>query len=258
MMKIKYLNTITRLLFFALLLLTGNIYGQLSFSAYFNGYYDDNIFNNYTSVSDFVTYYSPSAAYDFESLRNNFELYYSGGYGGYNENPDKNFLLHKFGLVETYLFSEDDNPFNIGVNYTLRRNKDDYIVYDFNQLSLYANYNCGINETDRIIGGYIFNKNDFKSFQVFSHLENKFFLKGIFNFNNKTSLLGGVEFDYKNYLEETTEENSTNTNSQLSFYLQAGYPLTESTGLSLFSSYRNNLNEGSRITNSGDYVLYEE
>ncbi len=256
-MKFKYLINY-KLCFLLLLLPLGNSYGQLSLSAYLNSYYDDNIFNNYTAVSDFVNYFSPSVGYDIETEQNNFEFYYLGGIGFYNENQNKNFTTHKFGMVETYLFSEEGNPLNIGANYTQRQNRDDYTIYDFTQLSFYANYSQSLNEYNRIIGGYIFNKNDYKSFSVFSHLENKIFLKGAFNFDNNLALLGGVEFDNKNYLETLTEENSINSSSQLSFYFQAGLPITPSTGLSGFLSYRKNFSDGSRVTESGDYVLYEE
>lgn len=255
-MKFKQLNY--KLSFLLLFLPLGNSYGQLSFSAYLNSYYDDNIYNNYTAVSDFVNYFSPSIGYDIETERNNFEIYYLGGVGIYNENQNKNFFTHKIGLVETYLLSEEGNPLNIGANYTQRQNRDDYTIYDFTQLSFYANYSQSMDESDRIIGGYIFNKNDYKSFPVFSHLENKIFLKGTFNFDNNLAILSGVEFDNKNYLETSTEENSMNSNSQLNFYFQAGYPMTNRTGLSVFSSYRKNFNDGSRISETGEYILYEE
>ena len=55
-----------------------------------------------------------------------------------------------------------------------------------------------------------------------------------------------------------TEENSMNSGSQLNFYFQAGFPITPSTGLSGFLSYRKKFSDGSRVTESGDYVLYEE
>ena len=90
---------------------------QFYLTADVEGYYDDNIFNNYLNASDFINAFSGELGYDFETEQNNFEIYYTGFFNRYYEYTDKSTNIHKFGAVNTYLFSEYDNPLNIGINY---------------------------------------------------------------------------------------------------------------------------------------------
>jgi hypothetical protein len=92
------------------------------------------------------------------------------------------------GIVETYLFSEDGNPLNAGLNYSIRNNKDELEVFNFEQISAYVNYRHSVSETDFILPGYIFNWNSYPNFTLFSHHEHKFFLNWSSSFQTKTSL----------------------------------------------------------------------
>ena len=123
---------------------------QLYLTADIAGYYDDNIFNNYLNASDFINTFSGEIGYSFETDRNILEFYYAGFINRYHEYADKSTNIQKIGVVNTYLFSEFDNPLNIGAYYTIRNNKEDYYIYDFNQVSAYANYMHSISESNKI------------------------------------------------------------------------------------------------------------
>ncbi|MEJ2617196.1 MAG: hypothetical protein P8Z35_19755 [Ignavibacteriaceae bacterium] len=117
-----------------------NSNAQISFEAYTENYYDDNIYNNSYKVEDFVNSFSLNSGYNFESEYNNLQFYYMGNISYYQKNIFKTSNSHKVGVVNTYLFSEYDNPMNIGVNYTWRNNRETFVIFDFDQISAYANY----------------------------------------------------------------------------------------------------------------------
>lgn len=233
-------------------------YSQFNLYTGYEGIYDDNIFNNYLNTSDFINVFSLGAAYDFESEINNVQIYYEGNFADYQTNKTKSFNAHRIGLVETHLFSEDLNPLNAGINYSFRNNRDDFTFYDYNQLSGYINYRHGITETDFILAGYIFNRNDYPNFTVFSNNEHKAFLKWISSFQTRTSLMIGVEYNYKNYSEQYDFTDFANDASLLKLNLNISQSLAEFTGANVFFTYRKNLTDKSRYIVNDSLIFYEE
>lgn len=231
---------------------------QFNLYTYYQGIYDDNIFNNSEQVSDFINSFSFGSAYNIESEFNNVQLYYEGSLNYFQTTISKSFNTHRIGLVETHLFSVDDNPLNAGVNYSFRSNKDDFEVYDFDQLSVYINYRHSITETDFILPGYVFNRNNYKNFTLFSHNEHKLFLSWISNFETQTSLALNAEYSLKQYFEEYDFEGYLNEASQLKFRANIGQSLSETTGMNGYVLYRKNLSDGSRYLISDSLVYYEE
>ena len=106
-------------LLFIFILSSQSVKAQFSFYTGYDGYYDDNIYNNYLAVTDFVSSFSFGAGYDIESGSNNLNLYYDGNLTRFNENVFKSSATHKAGIVNTY-FVGDGNPLNIGANYSWR------------------------------------------------------------------------------------------------------------------------------------------
>lgn len=235
-----------------------NIQAQLYLTADVEGYYDDNIFNNYLGASDFINAFTGELGYDFETKQNNFEIYYTGFFNQYYEYNDKSTIIHKFGAVNTYLFSENDNPLNVGINYAVRINKEDYYIYDFNQISAYANYMHSISESNKIQLGVIGNRIDYENFSLFSHYQFKAFLRSINSFESRTSLTAAVEIDQKSYIEDYQSEGLANEVIQSKLFLQLGQGITDDLGLSAYAFFRNNLSGGNRYFTSIDYVYYEE
>jgi hypothetical protein len=246
------------LLVFWITALSFNLHAQLYLTADVASYFDDNIFNNYLNASDFINAFSGELGYDFESEQNIFEIYYTGFFNRYHEYADKSTTIHKFGAVNTYLFSEYDNPFNIGINYAVRNNKEDYYIYDFNQISAYANYMHSVSESNKIKLGLIGNRIDYKNFSLFSHYELKAFLRSINNFKSRTSITASAEIDQKIYIEKMQSEGLAYDILQAKFYLQIGLGITDNLGFSGFAFLRKNLSGGNRYFNTIDYVYYEE
>ena len=231
---------------------------QFNFYTYYQGIYDDNIFNTSDKVSDFINSLSFGTAYNFESEFNNVQIYYEGSLIYFKTTTSKSFDAHRIGLVETHLFSIDDNPLNAGINYSFRNNEDEYEVYDFDQISAYINYRQSVSETDFILPGYIFNKNTYNNFTLYSHNEHRVFLTWISNFETQTSLTLNAEYLYKNYLEKYDYEDYLNESSLLKFRINVGQSLGELTGLSAYAIYQKNLSDGSRYLISDSLIYYEE
>lgn len=241
-----------------IIFVNSEIKAQFYLTADVEGYYDDNIFNNYLNETDFINAFTGELGYDIESEQNNFELYYIGFLNRYYKYTDKSTVIHKFGAVNTYLFSDYDNPLNIGLNYAVRINKEDYYIYDFNQISAYANYMHSLSESNKIQLGVIGNRIDYENFSLFSHYQLKAFLRSINSFESRTSLTIAVEIDQKNYIEDYKSQGLADEVLQAKFYLQLGQGITDDLGLSAFVFLRNNISGGNRYFNNINYVFYEE
>jgi hypothetical protein len=235
-----------------------NLIAQFYFSADVEGYYDDNIFNNYLNASDFVNAFSGELGYDVETEQNIFEIYYLGFFNRYFEYQDKSSASHRFGLVNTYLFSEYDNPLNVGINYSVRINKEDYFIYDYSQISAYANYMHSISESNKIQPGVIGNRIVYENFSLFSNYQLKAFLRSINSFASRTSITVAAEIDQKIYIEQIQSSEYPNGLLQSQFFLQIGQGITENFGLSGYAFYKKNLSGGNRYIASADYIFYEE
>lgn len=238
--------------------LSQKVFAQVSFETNTENYYDDNIYNNSYKVDDFVNSFSLNSGYNFESEFNNLQFYYMGNVSYYQKNIFKTSNSHKIGAVNTYLFSEYDNPMNVGINYTWRNNREYFAVFDFNQLSAYANYRQSIGENNYILFGYVFNKNNYENFSLFSHYEHKSFIRGIISFKTETTLTLGLMYNIKKYIDDISGSSSANSNSQLGISANISQSIDVYTGISGYASYRKNLTDGTRYINNDDFIFYEE
>ena len=246
------------ILFSLLLLVNIKSYAQFDFYAGYQGIYDDNIYNNYLQISDYINSFSFGSAFNIESEFNNVQLYYEGSLSAFQKNTFKNFDAHRIGLVETHLFSIDDNPLNAGINFSFRNNRDDFKIYDFNQLSVYINYRYSVSSSDFIIPGYVYNRNNYKNFSLFSHNEHKFFLTWSSSFQTGTSLMFNAEYNLKKYFETYDYTGYLNEASQIKFMTNVSQSLAEKTGMNAYVVYRKNLSDGSRYLLSDSLIYYEE
>ncbi len=252
MMKLFYTTIIFTIIFFE------SAQSQFNLYTYYQGIYDDNIFNTSSKISDFINSFSFGSAYNNESDLNNIQIYYEGNLNYFQTTTSKSFSSHRIGLVETHLFSVDDNPLNTGINYSSRNNRNEFEIFNFNQISVYVNYRHSISESDFILPGYIFNKNNYKNFTLFSHNEHRFFINWISNFETKTSLLLNAEYLIKQYSEKYNFKGYLNEAAQLRLKAHIGQSLSEVTGINGYVLYRKNLSDGSRYLVSDSLVYYEE
>lgn len=244
-------------LLFFLIFNSQQIDAQLSLYTSIDGYYDDNIYNNYLSITDFISSFSFGAGYEFESSSNNLNFYYDGNLTYFKENVIKSSATHKAGIVNTY-FAGDGNPLSIGANYSWRGYEEGYTVYDWNQLSLYANYKHYTIDNDFILTGYIYSRINYLNLEVFSYNEHKVFIKYRSLFKSKTSLLLSVEGNFKDYIQNYNSSSLADNALQVSSFVQLAQSLSENTGLSVYVQVRKNIISGNRYVNINDYLYYED
>ena len=246
--------------FFILLsiLSTESVYSQFSLSTKFENYYDDNIYNNAYKISDYINSFSLNSSYDFESEINNLDFYYINNLSYFQKNIFKSSNSHKFGIVNTLLVSEDENPLNIGANYSFRKNREELKLFDFSQLLAYANYRHFINESDFLLFGYLFSENNYADLSSFSYYENKGFIKYSATFQTKTTLMIGSEIYFKNYIEKISLQNDANNSSQLGAYINLSQSLNDNTGIAVYVYFRKNINSCTRYLYSDSLIYYEE
>ena len=234
------------------------VFPQITLSSLYESYYDDNIFNNSSNVSDFINGLSLGAGYNMEAGNNNVQLYYMNNISYYRQNVYKSSHIHKFGLVDTYLFTEDENPLNVGVNYAVKKNRDYFVLYDFNIFSFYLNYFHRNGDDGGFLIGYLFLLNRFENYPMFSHNENKIFLKYTKSFKTKTSFILGIEYDNKRYLSSADEYSGSSSINQMKYYFNAAQSIGANTGMNAHFLWRKNLSTGTRFLTSGDLIYYEE
>ena len=155
-------------------------------------------------------------------------------------------------------YVDENNPLIVGANYSWRNYDEDYKIYDWNDLSLYANYRQYVSDDDFILTGYIFDRTNYTNLSVFSFNEHKAFLKFRFAFPSKTSLLIGTEGGYKDYTEKYNMHGIADNISQVRGFIQFAQSLGDATGLSAFVQLRKNIQKGNRYVNFGEYSYYEE
>jgi hypothetical protein len=234
------------------------LFAQPAFSLSYNGYFDDNIFNNYENIEDYINSFSLSSAYNFESEVNNIQVYYEGNLSSYRQYTFKTSDSHRIGIVETHLFSENDNPLNAGLNFSLRNNRDEFKIFDFNQLSAYVNYRQFIPDDNYLTLGYLFRRNNYKNLSLFSHYEHIAFLRWTSEFNTGTVVNAGAEINNKRYFDSYIDPEYADDALQLKFNSKIYQVLSERSGLALNFEYRKNLTEESRYLIDSDYIYYEE
>ncbi len=252
------MNYFTLKIFLISFIISEAVFPQLNLSVSYEGYYDDNIFNNYEQINDFVNSFSLSSAYNIESDLNNFQLYYQGNLSSFRTNQFKTSDSHRFGVVETYLFAADDNPLNVGANFSLRNNRDDFEIYDFSQLSAYINYRHKVFENNYLLGGYLFNRNIFKNLTRFSYNEHNFFARWISAPGENLNITAGGEINYKKYVEQYDYVDYANDALLFKLALNFTWTAAENVQLGLYGELRNSPTEISRYLISEDYYYYEE
>lgn len=242
---------------FILILSSQSVKAQFGFHTGFDGYYDDNIYNNYLGISDFINSVSFGAGYDFESTSNNLNVYYDGNLTYFNENVFRSSSTHKAGIVNTY-YAGEGNPINIGANYGWRVYEEGYEIYDWKQLSLFANYKHYTVDNDFVLTGYVYNRINYLNLEIFSYNEHKAFIKYRSLFSSKTSLLLAVRGDFKDYIQKYQSSSLANNALQVRSFVQLAQSLSNNMGLSVYAQYRKNIISGNRYVNIGDYFYYEE
>jgi hypothetical protein len=247
-----------KLSFILILISFGSLNAQWRFSLATAQEYSNNPFSSPFPIASMVSSFNLGIEKDLSSL----SLGYYGNYTNFANDDTRNFYWHQFGLWNL----TDSSMY--GFYGEQRINTIDFNYYNYSNLNAY--YKRKFN-----LAGFTLLGNVAASYTDYSNLEdlrNILLNSGLmFNksFETKTTLIGGVNFNYKNYISsdlkstdlvgDSLQSSSTNAfTSQLTSYLRIAQSLTESTGIAIQYSNQTILGGTANFIRQIDYVYGDE
>ncbi|MBA4311931.1 MAG: hypothetical protein C0417_04810 [Chlorobiaceae bacterium] len=267
----KLFQTITVL--FTLAVVTSSGLSQWSLQTGLSGKYDDNINNNYLQMKDKITSLSLTGSYTWETDNSATEMFYSGSLNYYSTTIDRTFHYHSIGIDYNHLYGEEQDTYlNLGASYSTRINRNDYTLYDHNQLNLFGTIKFPISERFAGMSGYSFTYLNMKEVPDFNYIEHAAFFQLKSFLPTRTTIILQTDLGYKMYTTpniDTTstgssgrwgDKNSSSTSSypgvtQLIGMMRIGQAIVDGTGLSLSGQYILNLQSESRYILSYDGIV---
>lgn len=244
--------------FYILVLLTGNIYSQWHFSIGSTQAHSGNPFNSPIPTSTFISSIDFGIEKEFTSL--NFGYY--GNNFMFHDIPERNYYWHQFGL-----WSATDSTM-FGIYLEQRLNNHDYSYFDYMNYNAYYKHKLTIGEFNFIGNAGI----SFTNYGELDDLDNVLGTGTIVvnkSFETKTTLLGGVNFNYKNYISTNLNDSILNGDSlhsnsntafttQLNYFIRVAQSLFETTGLAVQFSKQNIIGGTAAYVRELDYFYGDE
>lgn len=285
--KIKFNNYLNNKRFYfstALLIIFFSSWLQAQFtkSLKISSFYDDNLFRSPEAVNDFLT--DASVGLNYQPAASNLNFNYNGSFYLYQDNAVRNFSLHSMGLEYAVPFGDDDqNNFNTGVEYTLRKNGDAFNYYNYNQTFVYISMHYDP-EWIFIRSGYNFRYRDYANLPDLTNYQHQIFLQLNKSFETRTTLIAEIDWGWKLFSGQNTFYHTTSTGgggrghgrmadsstittvssadipslSQAIFLIRATQSLFEKAGLYIQYRRQFSLTSETSFKNSDDYYQDEE
>jgi hypothetical protein len=234
---------------------------------------DDNAFNNHLQVQDRLTEVSLQGGYDWESERSNTQVLYTGTLNYFTLIPARTFHTHNAGLAYTHLSGEEDETLvTLAGSYTLRKNHEEFSIYDHSQITLSGNARAYLSDVFLVRGGYAFNVVTFSTMSDLNYLEHTLFLQTALSFPSRTTFIVQGDLGFKDYRTANLDTSaglqsgsgwrsadvSTPGVTQVTGTIRIGQGITEQTGLSLTGQYQVSLKKESRYLTFESGVLTDD
>ena len=205
-MKISY-----KYIFAQILFVTSVVFGQFSSFVSLNTYNDDNLFRTPDSlkVQDVLSTFTLGLRY--QDSESKIQLHNNTNLMTYQNNSIRNFLINNVGINKSISLNENlTSNINLGGNWSLRLNQDDYNYYNYSQLSGYANFQL---LTDMILikGGYSYRWRNYPNWSDLSnHLHNAHIQLNK-SFPTRTTVIAEAGFGNKSFFGQDTFTTTSNT-----------------------------------------------
>jgi len=254
-MKLKHI-----LSFIALFFVSTVSFGQWNFSLSTTQEYNDNPFHNPTPISSIISSFNLGVEREIES----FGIGYYGNYSTFSEFADRNYYWHQFG------FWNATDKVMFGLYAEQRINQLEYEYFD------YSNFNAYIKHKVNIGGINIYTQASFTltKYSLLTDLDNWMGSLGIklnHSFETKTTLIGGLVLNYKDYYStnlDTTQtmgmgrfsysEASTANTSQFNYYTRVAQSLSATTGFAIQYTSRNIIGGTAQTIRELEYAYGDE
>ena len=246
------------LIFYSLLFLAGNIFSQWQFSLGTTQSYSNNPFNSPYPTSSIISSIDLGIEKDFTSL--------SFGYYGSNyifhDMPDRNYYWHQIGF-----WSETDSTM-FGVYLEQRLNRNEYDFYNYTNYNTYYKRKFTFNGIN-LMGNAALSYTNYSELVDLNNILGAASISINKSFETKTTLLSGVNFNYKIYVTTDLNDSALNGDSlhsnsdyaftsQLNYFLRIAQSLSESTGLALQFSKQNIIGGTAAYVRELDYFYGDE
>ncbi|MFZ1289628.1 MAG: hypothetical protein WAR79_06045 [Melioribacteraceae bacterium] len=250
---------IVKLLFIVSFILATELFGQWNFSLATLQEYSDNPFHSPIPISTFISSLDLGIEYKYESLG----IGYYGNYSMFHEIADRNFYWHQIGL-----WNSADNLM-YGLYLEQRINNTDYEFYDYTNYNGYAKYKFSFAE----INGFASSSLSLTNYAYIDDLDNLLGFAGLgFNksFETKTTIIGGVSYNYKNYFDTNLNDpslvgdsleqsfSSSAFTSQVYLYGRIAQSVFENTGLAIQYSHQKIIGGTAKYVRQLDFIYGDE
>lgn len=220
--------------------------------------YSNNPFNSPIESPSMVSSINLGIEKDFSAL----SIGYYGNYTNFFDISERNFFWHQVGL-----WNLTDSTI-YGIYFEQRGNTKNYESYNYSNLSSYYKQNFTFNSFN-VLGNIALSYTDYP---YLIDLRNILLNTGLMlnkSFETKTTLIGGVSFNYKNYISSDLNSNelvgdsmqsssSHAFTSQLSSYLRLAQSITENTGLAIQYTNQTILGGTANFIRELDYIYGDE
>lgn len=266
----KNMNTNKFSLVIMILLIQVSLSAQWNFSISTNQEYNSNPFRAVESSGELISTYN----YGIEKQFGDFSFLYFGSYSALSQTTDMNYYWHQAGV-----YAEWENSV-VGTYFEQRINKDTYNFYDANLFSLYFRHSLPMDFVNLKFNTAAVYSN-YPNLPDFNNLLLNAAVSASKSFESKTTLIGTLLLNYKNYRDEidTTmmsgsgygymrgrrsllSESSVSV-SQLDFNARLAQSLFENTGVAVNFNYKkilsgSGVNAGIIESVYGETELYED
>lgn len=224
--------------------------------------FDDNAFNNYLQVHDRLTEVSLQGGYDWETENSSTQILYTGSLNYFALIPGRTFHQHNADVTYTHLSGgEEETLLSAGGTFTLRRNHQEFSIYDHSQISLQGNLRSYLSEVFLMKGGYVFSSVTFTNLTDLNYLEHSLFLQAALSLPSRTTFILQGDLGFKEYRTANPDTGTVTSPmgarwqsvdvaapgvTQLTGTLRIGQGITEKTGISLTGQYQANLRKEAR------------
>lgn len=254
-LKLKKIYITTFL--FLLLALNVNI-GQWSFKLGTLQSYSNNPFNSPIPISSMISSFVLGIENNFNSL----SIGYYGNYSIFHNINERNFYWQQLGA-----WYSTENII-AGLYFEQRANSTVYEYYDYSNYNAYIKHQLLLDEINIFSNAAV----SLTDYSFLNDLDN-LLLNGGFtlnkSFETKTTLIGGLNYNYKNYFstnlndyalvgDSLSTSDSKAFTSQLNYFGRIAQSLTETTGLAAFYSQQNIIGGTANFIRNLEYVYGDE
>ena len=219
--------------------------------------YNDNTFHSPFPEDSFISTLNLSVEKSFNAL----SIGYYGNYANFSNITDRNYYWHQLGVWKT------TNNFMYGLNVEQRLNGTDYDFFNYMNYSGYLKYRLNIHNI-YIFGNSSINITDYNKLNDLDNMLGTINITANKSFKTKTTLIGGLDFKYKNYFNtsfsslENLNNLVLNSNSayttQFNFFIKIAQSLSPTTGLAVQYSNRNIIGGTAKTIRQLDFAYGDE